>query len=344
MVTKLNVGIVGFGWVARDYMFPAMQQCDSVVLTAVCSAQASDMDGLPTSVRRFTDLDTMRREAALDAVYIATPNHLHCEQTLACLEAGWHVLCEKPMAIHPREATAMLEAADRGGKVYATAYDQRFHPAHQRMYQLLQEQRLGIITQVKIDYACWLPADWASDNWRVDQQKAGGGAIIDLAPHGLDLLEMLLNDTVTEMQTYQQTVVHPYAVDDGGVLLLRFAQGTLGSIHVGYNRPEQLSRRRLEIIGTEGMLVAENTMGQDAGGTVMLTHVRDGSVKPVSFDRQQSPFEQQIRSFAETILTKKLPLRTKEDDARLFRLLSRSLSREAPRRPLQPSQPPLPCH
>lgn len=329
MVTKLNVGIIGFGWVARDYMYPAIQRCALVELTAVCSADAADMMDLPPLVRQFVRLDDMLRETDLDAVYIATPNHLHSQQTVACLEAGLHVLCEKPMATTSEDATAMIAAAEQSGRVYATAYDQRFHPAHQRIYELLQEKRLGTITQVKIDYACWLAADWAPDNWRVDQQKAGGGAIIDLAPHGLDLLETLLSDTITELHLYQQTVVQDYTVDDGGVLLLRFSQGALGSMHVGYNRPDALPRRRLEIVGTQGMLVAENTMGQDEGGTLTFVSAEDGSTESIPFDIKQSPFEQQIRNFAESVLTDKKPIRSPKDDLRLFRLLSRALQQEA---------------
>ena len=331
MVAKLNMGIVGFGWVARDYMYPAMQRCDQVALVAVCSANAADMKDLPTSVRQVTHLEDMLEEADLDAVYIATPNHLHCQQTVACLEAGLHVLCEKPMATHPDDAGAMLAAAERSDRVYATAYDQRFHPAHQRIHAMLRENRLGTITQVKIDYACWLPADWAPDNWRIDQQKAGGGAIIDLAPHGLDLLETLLDDTIVELQVYAQTAVQTYAVDDGGVLMLRFGRRALGSIHVGYNRPDALPRRRLEIIGTEGMLIAENTMGQDEGGTITFIRAQDGNSESLSFNHQQSPFEQQIQHFAESILSKKRPLRSPKDDLRLFRLLDQALREESQR-------------
>ena len=320
------MGIIGYGWVARDYMFPAMQGCDLVNLTAVCSARASDMADLPSKVRTFTSLDEMLQEAKLDAVYIATPNHLHRAQTVACLEAGLHVLCEKPMATTPEDAEAMIEAAHRSGKTYATAFDQRFHPAHQAIHQLVQSQQLGIITQVKIDYACWLPADWAPDNWRIEQDKAGGGAIIDLAPHGLDLLETLLGDTLEAIYVYPQTAVHNYAVDDGGVVLLRFAKGTVGTMHVGYNRPDIFPRRTLEIIGTQAMLTARNTMGQDAGGEVSMIRAVDGYTKTLSFDTQQFPFEQQITHFAESILFNKPLLRTLEHDLRLFYLLDHAIT------------------
>ena len=319
------MGIIGYGWVARDYMFPAMQGCDLVNLTAVCSARALDMADLPSQVRTFTSLDEMLQEADLDAVYIATPNHLHRTQTVACLEAGLHVLCEKPMATTSKDAEAMIEAAHRSGKMYVTAFDQRFHPAHQAIHQLIQSQQLGIITQVKIDYACWLPADWAPDNWRIEQDKAGGGAIIDLAPHGLDLLETLLGDTLEAIHVYPQTAAHNYAVDDGGVILLRFTKGTVGTMHVGYNRPDIFPRRTLEIIGTKAMLTARNTMGQDAGGDIQMIHA-SGYTEALSFDTQQFPFEQQIAHFAESILFDKPPLRAPKDDLRLFHLLDHAIT------------------
>ncbi len=326
MVDQLKLGIIGFGWVARDYMGPAIQQSERVTLTAVCSAHASDMDDLPNEVQQFTSLDDMLRRASVDAVYIATPNHLHREQTVACLEAGWHVLCEKPMATTPEDAETMAAAARRSGKVYATAFDQRFHPAHQVIQQLIQNQLLGIITQVKIDYACWLPADWTLDNWRIDRQQAGGGAIIDLAPHGLDLLETLLDDQIVELTLFAQRAVHDYAVDDGGVLLLRFARGTLGSLHVGYNRPDSFPRRRLEVIGTERMLVAKNTLGQDAGGTVHMFRASNEPRQRVPFDAKGSPFAQQLEHFADQILRGHAPRRTPEDDLRLFKLLHQALA------------------
>ncbi len=326
MVDQLKLGIVGFGWVARDYMVPAIRQSERIALTAVCSAYASDMTDLPEEVLQFTSLTNMLEQTSVDAVYIATPNHLHCAQAVACLEAGRHVLCEKPMATTPEDAEAMVRAAQCSGKVYATAFDQRFHPAHRVIHQLVQNQLLGTVTQVKIDYACWLPADWAPDNWRVDQHRAGGGAIIDLAPHGLDLLESLLDDRIVELTLYAQRSVHSYAVDDGGVLLLRFARGTLGSVHVGYNRPEAFPRRRLEVIGTERMLIAENTLGQDAGGALRLFRASGEREQRVPFNTKVSPFVHQINDFADQILLGKRPQRTPKDDLRLYNLLHYALA------------------
>ena len=214
--------------------------------------------------------------------------------------------------------------------MYATAYDQRFHPAHLMMRKLIERNALGTITQVRLDYACWLPKNWSSNNWRIDPEKAGGGAVIDLAPHGLDLLETLLDDKIENIALFMQSQVQDYTVDDGGVLLLRFQSGILGTLHVGYNRPDNLPRRKLEIMGTEGVLTATNTMGQDPGGTITFTEAGDGKSYPVDFDTETAPFHLQLANFIDLIIDKKKPQRSPADDLRLFLLLDSALKNEKP--------------
>ena len=128
--------------------------------------------------------------------------------------------------------------------------------------------------------------------------------MIDLAPHGLDLVETIAGQCIERLTGYLQHSVHAYAtsgnetrVDDGGVLIGTLSGGALLTHSVGYNRPEQLPRRRLELIGTTGMLVAENTMGQTAGGTVTLIDAKTGEARAVSFDESRSPFAGQLEVF-----------------------------------------------
>lgn len=314
MVKPVRFGIVGLGWVARDYMLPAIAAAgDRVRLTAVVSRGADDFVGLPDSVRRFTELDELLATDLVDAVYVATPNHLHEAQSVACLRAGLHVLCEKPLA-RTRDAVGRMQEAARGGnRLLATAYDQRHHPAHRRMQEWIEAGRLGIITQVRLDYACWLPREWSGDNWRIDPVRAGGGAVIDLAPHGIDLIEWLTGQAVEDVHCYLQSAVQEYAVDDGGVLSLRLAGGALAGLTVAYNRPETLPRRRLEVIGTTGMLAAENTMGQDPGGRLTFHDAGDGSVQTLDF-APVGPFDHQLIDFLDQIAAFNPTSETIQDD------------------------------
>ncbi len=100
---------------------------------------------------------------------------------------------------------------------------------------------LGTVTAIRIAYCCWVGADFQGDNWRIDPARAGGGALIDLAPHGLDLASFLLDDRLVDIAAMGQSQVHAYAVEDGALLIARTARGVLVQLHVAYNCPETLS-------------------------------------------------------------------------------------------------------
>ena len=247
---KLGWGLVGCGWVAADYVAPGIAASGNGRVVAVHDLDPAAMVRIGGDRRAHDTLDALLGDDEVEAVYVATPNHVHAGAVVAAARAGKHVLCEKPMATTREDARRMVAACAEAGVTYATAYDQRFHAAHRRLRGLVAEGALGVVAQARIHYACWLPGDWSADNWRVDARRAGGGAMIDLAPHGIDLLEVLLGDEWEALTALTQRRVHPYDVDDGAVLAGRFKAGTLATIHVAYNCPDALPRRTLELIGT----------------------------------------------------------------------------------------------
>ena len=207
------------------------------------------------------------------------------------------------MATSVADARAMVAACERAGVTYATAFDQRFHPAHRQLESVLRDGVLGTVTALRITYCCWVGPDFQGDNWRVDPSRAGGGAMIDLAPHGLDLAAYLLGERLTEIAAIGQSRVHPYAVEDGAMLIARSAGGVLVQMHVSYNCPETFPRRRLEIVGTAAQVVATDTMGQSPGGTLQLMRGEDGSVRMLDVPgAERSPFLNQVEAFADAVL------------------------------------------
>lgn len=296
-------GIVGFGWVAQDYMAPAILAAGHR-LAAVCDPRldaraAAEALGASAHAHLADLLD----EPGVDAVYVATPNDRHREAVEAAAAAGKAVLCEKPMATSLEDARAMARACSHAGVLYGTAFDQRHHPAHRAMRDAIRAGAIGTVTTVRIVYACWVGRDWADDrgqdNWRVDPAQAGGGALMDLAPHGLDLVDFLLGEPVEEVAALTQTRVQGYQVDDGALLIGRTGDGVLANLHVAYNCPEALPRRRLEVVGSRGQIVALDTMGQEPGGVVTLTDGRTGLAMPLAVpDADASPFLNQVLVFA----------------------------------------------
>ena len=299
-------GIVGCGWVARDYVTPAIVASRNGRVAALCDrdpAALARVGALAPDATRHLDLAALLANPVVDAVYVATPNSSHAAIVRAAAAAGKPVLCEKPMAATADAAQSMVDACAAAGVLYATAFDQRFHAAHRRLRALIGEGALGTVTCVRIHYACWTPPDWqpaeyAHDNWRVDPARAGGGAMIDLAPHGLDLVQMLLDEPITTVACLLQRRVFAYPVDDGAVITARTVSGALISHTVAYNRPDVFPRRELEVVGDRGRALATNTMGQTPGGRLTLMGL-DGVERAISFaDEDRSPFVAQVETFA----------------------------------------------
>jgi 1,5-anhydro-D-fructose reductase (1,5-anhydro-D-mannitol-forming) len=274
-------GILGWGWVARTYVAPALGDA----LIAVCDAEDR--------------LDAFLATPGLKHVYVATPNALHEQHVLAVAAAGHHVLCEKPTALSVASAQRMAETCVAAGVRFATAFNQRFHPAHVKLRALVTQGALGTVTQARVHYACSLPAWWENDDWHFDAAIAGGGAVFDLAPHGIDLVGVLLDALPEDVVALHQRRVHVgHCVEDGGVVTIRYDNGALGIVQVAYNCPETLPRRTLELIGTAGMAIARDTMGQTPGGTLELVNAIDGTRRAIAFDGGGDPFRAELNAFA----------------------------------------------
>ncbi|WP_138759452.1 Gfo/Idh/MocA family protein [Modestobacter altitudinis] len=317
-------GIAGCGWVARDHALPGLLQVPGARLVALHDRDPGALARMRAEVPAGTDLAAFLATPGLDAVYVAVPNSAHRQVVEAAAAAGVAVLCEKPLAADVADAEAAVAAATRAGVLLGTAFDQRWHPAHVRLRELVPE--LGTVTAVRIAYCCWLPADWSPDggphdNWRVDRSRAGGGAAIDLAPHGLDLAGVLLGDDVVELTALLQSRVQDYPVDDGALLAGRTAGGVLVDLHVSYNCPDALPRRRLEVVGTRGMAVAVDTMGQTAGGSLTLYRPEPVDVPFAGTD----PFTAQFAGFGAAVAGEAPWPYPADRDLALHRLLVQAL-------------------
>ena len=226
-----------------------------------------------------------------------------------------------PLVLDTRNACA------RAGVPYATAFDQRFHPAHIALANLVRTGALGRVFAVRIAYCCWVGPDFQGDNWRVDRARAGGGALIDLAPHGLDLASVLLGEALDDVAALGQSRVQDYAVEDGAVLLARSRSGVLVQSHVAYNCPETYPRRRLEVLGTAAQVVATDTMGQTPGGTLVLTDAATGAARTLDVPgADRSPFLNQAEAFAAACLARAPFAYPPAHDLHVMELTSRAQS------------------
>jgi len=218
--------------------------------------------------------------AGVEAVYVATPVHAHREQVLACARAGKHVLCEKPLGLTVAEAEEMVRACRRAGVVLGTAFMMRFHAQHQAALKLIREGRLGKPVYARAQLSCWYPP--IEGAWRQERALGGGGSLMDMGGHCLDLLEMFFGP-VRRLACLTAQAVHRYSVEDGAAVLLEFANGALGTVDAFFSVPDEASDNVLELYGSEGAVLARGTIGQGSRG-VMVARLRGGQA---GYDAQQ---------------------------------------------------------
>lgn len=295
----MSWGVAGCGWVARDFGAPGIGADRIVALLDPDAASRDRVAARPDAVST-DDLHAFLAAPGLERVYVATPNHLHRAVAEAALAAGKAVLCEKPLAASAEDEAAMRDAALRHDGVLRTAFNQRHHPAHVALREHVAAGGLGQVVQARIHYACTAPPWWTQDDWHWDAARAGGGAVADLAPHGVDLIAHLTCTELVERHVHAQRSLRDAddPIEDGGVVVARYAPGDLlGVVQVSYVTPESYPRRRLELVGTDAMAIASDTMGQDPGGSVELVDARDGSRTALAFDPTADPFARQARWF-----------------------------------------------
>ena len=298
LADPVNWGIIGFGWVAQDYVLPGVLNAGGHLAAVADPDHSARRKARSFGATTYADYKGLVADPAVQAIYVATPNHLHRAAVEAAAVAGKAVLCEKPMAATLAEAEAMTVSVKRAGIPYGTAFDQRHQPAHISIRSAIDQGMVGTVTAIRIVYACWLDANWATDNWRADPHRAGGGALMDLAPHGLDLVEFLAGESITDIAALTQIVCSITKSMTVRCLLAGPASGILVQLHVAYNCQEALPRRRLEVVGTKGQIIAERTMGQTPGGRVWFVDGRLGIKRSLHIpDVTESPFSRQIAAF-----------------------------------------------
>ncbi len=262
--------VIGAGGIADRRAIPALVNDPASEVVAVMdrtpeiAAAVAEKYGVP---RHYTDPAEMLRDAECDAVYIATPVFQHRECAMLALKHRRPVLLEKPMALNAREGKALLEAFRKAGLQLSVGYMMGYHNLHVKARDLIRGGALGDVSLARMQFSCWYPD--IPGAWRQEKALGGGGCIMDLAVHCMELFSAVTGEEIARCGGSYATRTFHYEVEDSAALTFRSKSGILGHIDVNFNLPDGIPSR-VEFYGTRGCLVCEGTLGQQEGGRLRL--------------------------------------------------------------------------
>ena len=261
---KVKFGVIGAGGIARRKTIPGMLAAPNLQLEAVMDVADIAAIAAEFGVRKaYSKVEQVAADPEIQAVYIATPAHLHLEQIRICAAAGKHILCEKPLTLTSAEAREAVAVCRQHKVMLQEGYMMKFHGAHQAIKRLIDQGRLGKVVYIRAQLSCWYPP--LPGAWRQDPAKGGGGSLIDMATHLYDLLDYFAGP-IRRVVALTGNLVQGYASEDAATTLLELGNGAHATVDSFFCVPDEASRTRLEIYGSQGSIFTEGTIGQSTGG------------------------------------------------------------------------------
>ncbi len=317
MSRKIRWGVIGSGGIARRRTIPeGIAKASNAVLSAVFDTDPKANADVATQFKTTTAVSLGELLATeIDAVYVATPAHLHYDHVKACARAGKHVLCEKPLGMTVAQAEEMIELCDRSGVKLGCAFMMRFVTQHQEALKLIQQGRLGKPVYARAQLSCWYPPIQGA--WRQDPTTGGGGSLMDMGGHCIDLLEMFFGK-VAKVSCLIGNTIHNYRSEDSAVATLFFENGALATVDTFFCIPDAGSKNVLELYGSKGSILAQGTIGQGPAGKMVAFLEGDGR----AYDAQQAraadqgmtiepqpvnTYQAEIEEFSQAIIEGRLP-------------------------------------
>jgi predicted dehydrogenase len=244
--------LLGAGDIARKRVAAALRDAAGSELVAVCDVveqSATDLAAEYGVPGVYSNLGAALAESGADAVYVATPVHLHVQHAVQALDAGRHVLVEKPLGLDFQACEEVLAAAANSGTTAGCAYYRRLFPAYQHARDMLAAGEFGRIVLGRMVYFSWFaPAPDDLKRWRVLRERSGGGPLSDMGTHMFDVLIGLLG-MPAKVHARCANLVHDWDVEDTARLSLEMADGALVTGSFGWT--SSTWRHEFELVGTE---------------------------------------------------------------------------------------------
>jgi len=276
----INFGICGCGDFIKYAVLPMMNSVENAKAVAAfdtdkdrLGAVCEEFD-IPSQCATFEDL---LKIDSVDAIYVASPNVFHRPQTIAAAEAGKHVFCQKPMGMTAAECREMIAACKRNGVKLAMGFCYPLQGAQQRAKELVKEGTIGEVSHLHISFN--LPGyNPETVGWRCNPKLSGGGPLMDIAPHLINLACFFCEDKVESVMAYIRPERTDTQIETDVTAILQFSRGARATIDTSFVRGD---KHNYILAGTSGEIRAVGTMAWRTGGS--LTMRRPDEVEDIPF-------------------------------------------------------------
>ena len=323
---KLRWGVIGAGGIADRRTIPGMMLAENAELTAVMEVSeefAGRLRDKYHAKRAYTSELDLLADKEVDAVYIASPVVMHAKQAKMAADAGKHILLEKPIAMTSREGREVLDYCEKKGVQVAAGLMMRFGAHVNNMKKAVAQGKIGQVVSGYSQFTLWLPDQ--AGNWRQCKAKSGGGSMMDMGVHTIDLMEFITGMRITQVASLNETITFGYDVEDTSTVLMRLENGAQCVVQTNFNIPDEAARWRMEFFGTKGRLMGDTMIGQIDGGTLNAVFLKGNAEYNAAQDHADDKgvwldgefgnlYTREIESFSNSIL-KQEPLMVPASDA-----------------------------
>jgi len=249
----LRLALIGCGHIAKKHREAIECFQEDLKIVAACDANPESVKAFSqgTSIAPFFDFKELLSAKLADVMVLCSPSGVHAQQTIAAAKAGYHVVCEKPMAVRWKDALDMVEVCERENVRLFIVKQNRFHPMIQKLKQALQQNRFGKLYHVHCNLYWTRPQSYYDESaWR-GTWAFDGGALMNQASHYVDLL-LYLFGPVMEVQTMGGTLARSIEVEDTMMLHFRWRHGMLGAMNVTMLTYPKNFETSITVIGEKG--------------------------------------------------------------------------------------------
>ncbi len=313
----MKIAFAGTGYINKIHAKAALAA--GVELVAVVNHHPDSMSAFAAEFNipnQYRSVEALLEDCTVDALVVSTPNYLHASQTIAALNAGVHVMVEKPMALNAHESESMCDAAVQSGALLMVAHCWRFN--EDVMWLRHHASQLGKIVRTR---GVSSHTNWGPSGWFTQREFAGGGSMADMGIHAVDTIRFLLGDpnpvsVYAKLGTYYDSVAgQKKDVDDTGVLIVEWEGGTVSTIETGWWQPS------IGQAESSAQLYGEKGFGQIGFGKANPTRLilsreghRTGEIVDSNLgfspskESHQHLYDQQMQYFVDCINSNKIPV------------------------------------